>query len=122
MAVRKTRKVTTKKKPTSKGGGSTKKQATTLSPTKTRKQLNKEKADMIRAGYGAKQPTARGARKAKRATKKMGKMAKSVGSRATGGFSCSKGKASNSACGKKAVLAGFSTVNKKSRKAKKATR
>lgn len=110
---------TKKKTPT---GGGTKKQATTLSPTKTRKQLNKEKADMIRAGYGAKQPTARGARKAKRATKRMGKIAKSVGGRATGGFSCSKGKASKSACGKSAVKAGFSTVNKKSRKAKKATR
>lgn len=103
-------------------GGDETAKSTSYTIAKTRKQLNKEKADAIRAGYGAKQPTARDARKAKRSTKAIGKMAKSVGKRASGGFSCKKGKAATDACGRAAQKHGFSTVNKKSRTAKRATK
>jgi len=111
---------TKKKTPT---GGGTKKQATTLSPTKTRKQLNKEKADMIRAGYGAKQPTARDARKGRKATKKtFGKMSKSS-SKATKKITkasriTKKGVRSGGACGSSPTYSGTGGVcrNKKTMK------
>ena len=51
---------------------STPTKATTYSTGKTRAQINKEKADMIRRGYGAPQPTKRDARKGRKATSKIG--------------------------------------------------
>ena len=50
---------------------STPTKATTYSTGKTRAQINKEKADMIRSGYGASQPTKRDARKGRKATSKI---------------------------------------------------
>ena len=50
---------------------STPTKATTYSTGKTRTQINKEKADMIRRGYGASQPTKRDARKGRKATSKI---------------------------------------------------
>ncbi len=66
---------------------------------------------------------ASGARKSKRkAGKSMGKIAKSVGGRASCGYVASRGKAGKSACGQAAAKHGFSTVNKKSKTAKRSTK
>lgn len=124
------------KKPAKGGGKSPKyKKATTYSQgtsyasgasarAKKRAADRKAAKDAMRERISApKNITASGARKSKRkAGKSMGKIAKSVGGRASCGYVASRGKAGKSACGQAAAKHGFSTVNKKSKTARRSTK
>lgn len=125
------------KNPTKKGGGNSPKykKATTYSQgtsyasgasaraTKRAEDRQAAKDAMRKRIATPKKITASDARKAKRnAGSSMNKMAKSVGGRASGGYSANRGKAGKDACGNAAAKHGFSTVNKKSKTARRATK